>query len=92
MHNIANLTCNTESQQQQSLAKAVRSSGKVDSAAQYVSDLTDKSEEFNASTSFVNIVLNDQTIMISRVKALKSATFFQAGVERFIRNWRRSYV
>ncbi|CAO1632276.1 unnamed protein product [Parajaminaea phylloscopi] len=92
VHNISDLTYRNEGRQKQSLAEAARPSGKVGSAAQQVNDVQDESDDPDAPSPYVNIVLNDQTVMVSRVKALTSTPFFQIGVERFIRDWKRSFV
>lgn len=91
VHNISDLRYRSEGTKQ-SIAEAARASGKVGSSAQQVNDKDDESENPDSPSPYINIVLNDQTVMQSRVKALTSAPFFQIGVERFVRDWRRSYV
>lgn len=66
--------------------------GMAGASAQLIDDIEDENENPDAPSSYVSIVLNDQTVMVSRVKALSNAPFFNIGTERFIRDWRRSFV
>ncbi|CAO1623887.1 unnamed protein product [Sympodiomycopsis kandeliae] len=69
-----------------------KAKGGVGSAAQAIDDKENQNEAPDAPSSYVSIVLNDQTVMISRVKALSNAPFFNIGTERFVRDWRRCII
>ncbi|RAH71540.1 C2 domain protein [Aspergillus aculeatinus CBS 121060] len=43
-------------------------------------------------TSYCKIILNDELIYRTRAKALSSKPIFNAGTERFIRDWRSAFV
>ncbi|KAI2926866.1 hypothetical protein CBS63078_2168 [Aspergillus niger] len=46
----------------------------------------------NLPTSYCKIILNDELIYRTRAKALSSKPIFNAGTERFVRDWRSAYV
>lgn len=89
VHQIVDLEYATEGQ-------GKRSSGiggnQEAAAGQLVDDVEDENDQPDAPSSYVSIVLNDQTAMISRIKALNNAPFFNIGTERFIRNWQKAFV
>ncbi|PWY87326.1 C2 domain protein [Aspergillus sclerotioniger CBS 115572] len=43
-------------------------------------------------TSYCKIILNDELIYRTRAKALSSKPIFNAGTERFVRDWRSAFV
>ncbi|KAL1969495.1 hypothetical protein VTN77DRAFT_8933 [Rasamsonia byssochlamydoides] len=46
----------------------------------------------NLPTSYCTILLNDQLVYRTRAKAVSSKPFFNAGTERFVRDWRSAIV
>lgn len=59
---------------------------------QQLSHVQDEEDTAASPSSYVTIILNDETVFRSRTKTLSSNPFFNAGTERFIRDWRRSLV
>lgn len=45
-----------------------------------------------APSAYARIILNDEIVFQTRTKALNSNPFYNAGTERFIRDWRRTLV
>lgn len=90
VHNIEDLGFRNAGAQK---GKSNARGGQAGSAAQQVDDVEDEQEESaDTPSSYVSIILNDATIMRSRVKALTRNPFFNVGTERFLRDWRRAYV
>lgn len=54
--------------------------------------MQDEEDSPTAPSAYVSIILNAQTIFRTRSKALSNQPFFNAGTERFIRDWRRTLV
>lgn len=68
------------------------SSRKDGEPGQKVETVEDQQDQPTAPSSYVTIVLNDETVFRSRSKALNNNPFFNAGSERFVRDWRRALV
>jgi Ca2+-dependent lipid-binding protein len=60
--------------------------------AQQVDNVEDHQDEPSSPSPYVTIVLNDETIFRSRVKALNSSPFFNAGTERLVTDWTKCIV
>ncbi|UZJ50734.1 hypothetical protein CBS101457_000054 [Exobasidium rhododendri] len=61
-------------------------------AGQKVDTVENQQDHPAAPSAYVTLVLNDETIFKSRVKALNNNPFFNAGSEKFVRNWRKALV
>lgn len=85
VHNITNLEFSDD-------GSTNKTKTGVGTAAQSIDDKDDENESPDAPSSYVSIILNDQTVMISRIKALSNAPFFNIGTERFVRDWRRCII
>lgn len=59
---------------------------------QLLDNVQDEEDTAASPSSYVTIILNDETVFRSRTKTLSSNPFFNAGTERFVRDWRRSLV
>ncbi|THH11592.1 hypothetical protein EW145_g532 [Phellinidium pouzarii] len=55
-------------------------------------DGEEQEEGSGLPSSYCTIVINDNLIYSTRVKPITSTPIFNAGTERFIRNWRTSHV
>ena len=84
IHQITNLELND--------TNTHHSSRKAGEAGRRVETVDDEQDHPMAPSAYVSIVLNDETVFRSRAKTLSSNPFFNAGTERFIRDWRRTLV
>ncbi|KAN0065841.1 hypothetical protein ACQY0O_000971 [Thecaphora frezii] len=85
IHQIANLDCTD------------RSTGplrrrRANAPGQEVDSVENEEESSSSPSPYVTIIINDETVFRSRTKALNSNPFFNAGTERFIRDWRRTLI
>ncbi|KAL9060270.1 MAG: hypothetical protein Q9162_000674 [Coniocarpon cinnabarinum] len=55
-------------------------------------EVTELDEGDNLPDSFCTIILNDQKVFRTRTKPKSAAPFFNAGTERFVRDWRKTTV
>ncbi|MCO5596105.1 hypothetical protein L7F22_050165 [Adiantum nelumboides] len=88
VHQISNLEV-TDSRGQRNVGSKVRGMGH---AGQQVDSIDTDEDKPNAPNAYVTIILNDETVFRSRTKALSTNPFYNAGTERFIRDWRRTLV
>lgn len=64
----------------------------ADTAQKMEEALEDEQDHAASPSSYVTIILNDETIFRSRIKSLNSNPFFNAGTERLITDWTRTLV
>ncbi|PWN20617.1 hypothetical protein BCV69DRAFT_282835 [Microstroma glucosiphilum] len=89
VHNILDLSYADSQQRNKTRGSSSASGGQAGSSGQLIDEVEDGNEQPDAPSPYLSIVVNDQTAMISRIKALSHAPFFNIGTERFIRDWRR---
>ncbi|PWN48480.1 hypothetical protein IE53DRAFT_407058 [Violaceomyces palustris] len=61
-------------------------------AGQSFEQIENDEDSSQSPSPYVTIILNDETVFRTRTKALSSNPFFNAGTERFVRDWRRALV
>lgn len=88
VHQISNLEV-TDSRSQRNAGMKSRGMGQ---AGQQIDSVDTDEDKANAPSAYVTIILNDETVFRSRTKALSTNPFYNAGTERFIRDWRRTLV
>ncbi|PWN33168.1 uncharacterized protein FA14DRAFT_146898 [Meira miltonrushii] len=88
VHQISKLEV-TDSRSQRNVGTKGRRMGQ---AGQQVDSVDTDEDKPNAPSAYVTIILNDETVFRSRTKALSTNPFYNAGTERFIRDWRRTLV
>ncbi|SJX63250.1 uncharacterized protein SRS1_14074 [Sporisorium reilianum f. sp. reilianum] len=65
---------------------------KKDEPGQDVDTVETEHDPEHAPSAYCRIILNDEIIFQTRSKALNSNPFYNAGTERFIRDWRRTLI
>ncbi|PWN39592.1 hypothetical protein IE81DRAFT_326361 [Ceraceosorus guamensis] len=60
--------------------------------AQKAEDWVDEQDDASSPSAYFSIILNDQVVFRSRTKLLSANPFFQAGTERWVRDWRRCLI
>ena len=65
---------------------------KKDEPGQDVDTVETEDDPEHAPSAYCRIILNDEIIFQTRTKALNSNPFFNAGTERFVRDWRRTLI
>ena len=65
---------------------------KRDEPGQDVDTVETEDDPDHAPSAYCRIILNDEIVFQTRTKALNSNPFFNAGTERFIRDWRRTLI
>lgn len=65
---------------------------KKDEPGQDVETVETEDDPEHAPSAYCRIILNDEIIFQTRTKALNSNPFYNAGTERFIRDWRRTLI
>ncbi len=65
---------------------------KKDEPGQDVEGVETEEDPDHAPSAYCRIILNDEIIFQTRTKALNSNPFFNAGTERFVRDWRRTLI
>ena len=84
IHNIANLEVAD--------GNASLRPRRKDEPGQDVETVETEDDPEHAPSAYCRIILNDEIIFQTRTKALNSNPFFNAGTERFIRDWRRTLI
>ncbi|TKY85505.1 hypothetical protein EX895_005667 [Sporisorium graminicola] len=84
IHHIANLEATD--------GHASLRSRKKDEPGQDVDTVETEDDPEHAPSAYCRIILNDEIIFRTRTKALNSNPFYNAGTERFIRDWRRTLI
>lgn len=88
VHSVAQLECiDTRSSGSDSKQRGMNGA-----PGQDVEGVENEEDTATSPSSFFRIILNDETVFRSRTKTLSSNPFFNAGTERFIRDWRRTLV
>ncbi|KAJ1026907.1 hypothetical protein NDA16_002201 [Ustilago loliicola] len=65
---------------------------KKDEPGQDVETVETEDDSEHAPSAYCRIILNDEIVFQTRTKALNSNPFYNAGTERFIRDWRRTLI
>ncbi|GAC97607.1 hypothetical protein PHSY_005193 [Pseudozyma hubeiensis SY62] len=67
-------------------------SRKKDEPGQDVENVETEDDPDRAPSAYCRIILNDEVIFQTRTKALNANPFYNAGTERFVRDWRRTLI